>query len=127
MTLSTDLISEIRAAVNSSPLATTVTLAIKTNDTWGSNQTIDCTVSSYKRSQIYNETRRSQEIARAILVRPMETPSGTVRLGDRVTYNSELYVIVEIQNTAIAGWVCERTERVAVTRGESFRAEGGGE
>ena len=107
-------------------MATTVTLAIKTGGTYGANQTIDCVVSSYKRAENYNDTRRSQSITQSILVRPMETPTGTVKLGDKVTYNSADYVIVEIQNTAVAGWVCERSERLAVTRTDAFRAEGGG-
>jgi len=125
MSLSSDLIADIRSALNSSPLATTVTLAIKTGGTYGSGQTIDAVVSSYKRSEVHNEYRRSQSVVAAIMVRPIETPTGTVKLGDKVTYNAEDYAIVEIQNTAIYGWVCERSERVSVDRSDAFRAEGG--
>lgn len=125
MTLSAAVITDIRTALANSPLATTVTLAIKTSGTYGSPQTIAAVVSSYKRSEIYNESRRSQSLVAAIMVRPIATPTGTVRLGDKVTYGGEDYAIVEIQNTAIYGWVCERSERVSVNRSDAFSAEGG--
>ena len=126
MSLDTATIADMRAAFAASPMATSVTLEVKTSDAFGSPQTIACMVSTYKRGQVYNEVGRSQKIAESILVRPIADPTGTVRLGDRITYSSEKYAIVEIQNTAIKGWICERSERVAVTAGEAFRAEGGG-
>ncbi len=125
MSLSTAIIADIRTALNASPLATTVVLAIKTSGSYGANQTITAVVSSYKRSEIFNEMRRSQSVVQAILVRPTQTPSGTVQLGDKVTYGGDTYNIVEIQNTAIYGWICERSNREAVNRTDAFRAEGG--
>ena len=126
MSLSTSMIADMRAAFANSPMATTVSLTIKTADAFGSPQTVAAIVSTYKKGEAFNQFGRSQKLTEAILVRPIADPTGTVKLGDRVAYNSQNYTIVELQNTAISGWVCERSERIGVNRDDTFRAEGGG-
>lgn len=122
--LPASMLEQLRGDLTGAGFNRTIQIQTRVADAWGTAANLSAVISSDQLVEEYKEDSSQRKKVRRITVRPLASPSLTVRLGDRVLYDGATFFVIEISGTDVLRWTAEFDTRLGVQGKDRFRSEG---